>query len=167
MFHRLEDFFKAYEYRAASTAKILGRLTDANLGQRVAPNHRALNEIAWHVVTSIPEMMSRTGLSLSSVAPGSPPPMRAAAIQEAYGKATEELAAAVRRDWTDATLAQADDMYGEKWPRGLTLAILIHHEIHHLGQMTVLLRQAGQTVPGTFGPSQEEWTAYGMQPPAY
>lgn len=167
MFHRVEDFLKAYEHRAESTGKILAQLTDANLGQRVTPDHRALNEIAWHVVTSIAEMMARTGISLSALDPESPPPSRAAAIQEAHKKVTEELVATLKRDWTDATLAQMDDMYGEKWPRGLTLAILIHHEIHHLGQMTVLLRQAGQRVPGTLGPSKEEWTAYGMPPPAY
>jgi hypothetical protein len=28
------------------------------------------------------------------------------------------------------------------------------------------LRQAGLQVPGVYGPSREEWTAYGMQPPA-
>lgn len=167
MYHRVEDFLKAYEHRAASTGKVMAQLTDANLGQRVAPGHRSLNEIAWHVVTSISEMMARTGISLDALDPESPPPSRAAAIQEAHAKVTQELVAKLARDWTDATLSQTDDMYGEKWPRGMTLAVLIHHEIHHVGQMTVLLRQAGQRVPGTFGPSKEEWTAYGMQPPAY
>jgi uncharacterized damage-inducible protein DinB len=38
------------------------------------------------------------------------------------------------------------------------------HEIHHRGQMTVLMRQAGLKVPGVYGPSREEWTAYGMPP---
>ena len=30
----------------------------------------------------------------------------------------------------------------------------------------VLMRQAGLKVPGVYGPAREEWTAYGMQPPA-
>jgi len=41
------------------------------------------------------------------------------------------------------------------------------HELHHRGQLTVLMRQAGLVVPGIFGPAQEEWTRYGMEPPAY
>lgn len=40
-------------------------------------------------------------------------------------------------------------------------------ETHHLGQMTVLMRQAGLNVPGVYGPSKEEWTAYGMPEPPY
>jgi uncharacterized damage-inducible protein DinB len=47
-------------------------------------------------------------------------------------------------------------MYGEHWPRGLTLQALVFHEIHHRGAMTVLMRQAGLTVPGIYGPNREE-----------
>jgi hypothetical protein len=28
------------------------------------------------------------------------------------------------------------------------------------------MRQAGLQVPGVYGPSRHEWTAFGMQPPA-
>ena len=68
--------------------------------------------------------------------------------------------------WSDATLEVEDEMYGQKWPRGSTLQALIVHQAHHRGQMTVLMRQAGLKVPGVYGPAREEWTAYGMQPPA-
>ena len=57
-------------------------------------------------------------------------------------------------------------MYGATWPRSFTLFVLIGHEIHHRGQMTVLMRQAGLKVPGIYGPSYEEWVNYKMQPPA-
>ena len=58
-----------------------------------------------------------------------------------------------------------DDMYGEKWKRGMTLQGLIHHEIHHRAEMIVLMRLAGLPVPGLYGPTREEWTQYGMEPP--
>ena len=76
------------------------------------------------------------------------------------------LAEQIRSRWDDASLAVTDDMYGETWPRGLTLSILIHHQAHHRGQMTVLMRQAGLKVPGVYGPAREEWAAYGAPPPA-
>ena len=44
--------------------------------------------------------------------------------------------------WTDDTLRTKDDMYGEQWARGYTLTSLILHQVHHRGQMTVLMRQA-------------------------
>ena len=56
-------------------------------------------------------------------------------------------------------------MYGEPWQRALTLAILVAHQTHHRGQMTVLMRQAGLKVPGVYGPSKDEWAAMGASPP--
>ena len=56
-------------------------------------------------------------------------------------------------------------MYGQKWKRGVTLGILITHQIHHRAQMTVLMRQAGLKVPGIYGPAYEEWAAMGMEAP--
>jgi uncharacterized damage-inducible protein DinB len=55
-------------------------------------------------------------------------------------------------------------MYGSTWRRGDILASLVHHQIHHRGQMTVLMRQAGLVVPGVYGPAREEWAAMGMPP---
>jgi len=63
---------------------------------------------------------------------------------------------AVARQWTDETLEVTDELYGREWPRGLTLAVVLYHEIHHRGQMTVLMRQAGLKVPGVYGPSADE-----------
>jgi uncharacterized damage-inducible protein DinB len=55
-------------------------------------------------------------------------------------------------------------MYGEDWLNGLTLQILISHEIHHRGQMTVLMRQAELRVPEVYGPTREDWLERGMEP---
>jgi uncharacterized damage-inducible protein DinB len=53
-------------------------------------------------------------------------------------------------------------MYGEMWTRGRTLQVLVLHQTHHRGQMTVLMRQAGLAVPGCYGPAAEEWERMGM-----
>jgi len=123
--------------------------------------------VAWHIVTTIPEMMGRTGLGITGVDPHSLPPEGAAAVQEGYRKASSELRAAVAAHWTDETLLKVDELYGEQWARGATLAVLMGHETHHLGQMTVLLRLAGRKVPGIMGPSKEEWQQFGLPEPAY
>ena len=167
MFRTLDDFFGAYGYLTAGTEKILAKLNNKNLGKRVAPGHRTLGDLGWHIVVTIPEMMNKTGLGISSIDPTEMPPKSAKKIQTAYKKVTEELAAAVKKNWRDKTLLQSDDLYGEKWPRGVTLAVLMGHETHHVGQMTVLLRLAGRKVPGIMGPSKEEWKQFGMEEPAY
>ena len=50
-------------------------------------------------------------------------------------------------------------------PNSIFLMTLINHQNHHRGQMTVLMRQAGLTVPGVYGPAKEEWAAAGMEAP--
>ena len=164
MFRRVADFRKAWQQETESTLKILGALEDASLGQAVARDHRTLGRMAWHVATSLAEMMERTGLAIGGPAHESPPPTSAVAIAAAYGQAAKAVADGVSA-WSDATLEVEDEMYGERWPRGLTLQVLIVHQAHHRGQMTVLMRQAGLKVPGVCGPAREEWTAYGMPPP--
>jgi uncharacterized damage-inducible protein DinB len=166
MFRALADFQKSWEYEAQCTAKLLRALTDASLLQAVTPHDRTLGRIAWHVVTSVPEMMERTGLRLSGPGKDASMPASAAAIAPAYEAVAASLAEQLREQWTDDTLSVKDEMYGEAWKRGFTLAVLIRHQSHHRGQMTVLMRQAGLRVPGVYGPAREEWSEFGMPPPA-
>jgi len=165
MFRRVADFQKAWKQERESTLKVLGALTDASLAQAVTKEDRTLGRMAWHLATSLGEMMERTGLKVAGPAHDAPAPAAAAAIGSAYETASKAVADGVAA-WSDATLETEDDMYGEKWPRGLTLQVLVVHQAHHRGQMTVLMRQAGLKVPGVYGPAREEWTAYGMKPPA-
>ena len=148
-----------------STRKILSVLTDASLGQKVTDDHRTLGRIAWHIAQSIPEMANRTGLAVKGPGETESVPDSADEIRAAYDSAASSLLAQISEKWTDDELQTEDEMYGEKWKRGFTLKVLIDHETHHRGQMTVLMRQAGLKVPGIYGPSLEEWGQYGMKAP--
>jgi len=166
MFRRLVDFEKSWEQESESTLKLFRALTDASLGQAVGPGGRTLGRLAWHLTLSISEMMRRTGLNVKGPAEDAPLPARAAEIVSAYAQAAASLDEEIRLDWSDQSLESEDDLYGERWKRGFTLLALLMHQAHHRGQMTVLMRQAGLKVPGLFGPAREEWTTYGMEPPA-
>jgi uncharacterized damage-inducible protein DinB len=165
MYRRVDDFLEQYQNLAEGTARILGALTEASLDQEVAEGHRTIRRLAWHIVITVPEMMNRTGLGLSSVDQHTPPPETADSIREAYDAVSSELVDAVTANWSDATLAETDDMYGQTWARGASAHALILHEVHHRAQLTVLMRQAGLQVPGVFGPAKEEWGQYGMEAP--
>jgi uncharacterized damage-inducible protein DinB len=165
MYRTVEDFMSAWETESGATQKLLDAIDDASLSRQVTDGHRTLARIAWHIVTTIPEMMARTGLEVKSVAPDAPMPGSAGIIQKTYAAAARELAEQVKAKWTDQTLTVVDELYGEKWPRGLTARVLMDHQTHHRGQMTVLMRQAGLKVPGVYGPAKEEWAAYGAPPP--
>ncbi len=167
MFRRIDDFFKAYDAMATGTLSMFERLTDESLDRAVEKGRRSLRELGWHIVTTVPEMMKLTGLPLTAVDPESTPPRTAAEIAEGYRLVSAEFRKAVEKNWTDKSLTETDNLYGQQWERGFTLTGLLNHEIHHRGQMTVLMRQAGLRVPGLYGPAQEEWADMGMQPPPY
>jgi len=162
----ISDFEQTWSNEIEATQKILKHLTDKSLGQRVDSDSRTLGRLAWHIVTTISEMMSKTGLVLAGPHPEAPVPATAKEIFRAYSDAAISLLEQVKKNWTDSTLEIKDNLYGEMWARGNTLAALILHQTHHRGQMTVLMRQAGLDVPGVYGPARQEWAAFGMKPPA-
>ena len=165
MFNSIEQFTKTWSQEMKFTQSVMDALTDQSLSQAVKDDHRTLARMAWHIVGTIPEMTSHVGLKLDGPDPSAPVPTTAGEIKDAYKTVSEGLLNAIKADWTDATLEQEDDLYGERWKRGSTLHILMLHEIHHRGQMTVLMRQAGVKVPDIYGPSKEGWEAYGSPPP--
>lgn len=166
MYTSLQSFIEEYTHEAEGTRKLLDLLTDASLEQEVLPGFRTLGRLAWHIATTVPEMLHRTGLRFDAPYAYSEPPASAAEIAAAYRIAVQSMLEAIRTQWTDETLQQEVDMYGEPWKNGFTLSTFLMHEVHHRGQMTVLMRQAGLKIPGILGPAKEEWAAMGMEAPA-
>ncbi len=101
-------------------------------------------------------MMSRTGLNFESINEDAPVPNTAKEISNYYREASTSVVTAIKAQWNDQTLLEERDMYGETWTIGTTLNALIAHQIHHRGQMTVLMRQAGLRVPGMIVPARED-----------
>jgi len=164
MYRTIDDFVGDWLYESRATMKILRSLTDASLGQRVTPDGRSLGLLAWHIVLTLEEMGGRAGLQVTGPGEHAPVPSQASVIASAYEEAATSLREQVKTRWTDASLLEELEMYGDKWTRGTTLAALIRHQAHHRAQMTILMRQAGLSVPGVYGPSREEWARMGLPP---
>lgn len=162
MYRKIDDFIADWNHDLEATTKLFNNLTDESLGQKVTEDGRTLGFIAWHIVLTIGEMPAHVGLKIDAPAEDSPAPVFAAEIAATFERTAKLLGEAVASNWTDDTLLQEDNMYGETWKRGKTLLALILHQAHHRGQMTVLMRQAGVPVTGIYGPSKEEWAAMGM-----
>jgi uncharacterized damage-inducible protein DinB len=162
MFRTVKDFAKEWEEELQHTLKLLRPLTDPALTAKVAPEHRSLGRLAWHLVQSQVDLMDKSGLAkIEGPDWEAPIPEHASEILGTYERVARAILTA-SSGWTDASLLDERDLYGETWAHGYTLEILIRHEAHHRGQMTVLMRQAGLPVAGPYGPSKDEWAAYGM-----
>lgn len=164
MFRRLEDFGADFQNERSGTSKVLRALTDESLSQAIVPGGRTLGFLGWHIAISFREMLGLVGLEPDGPEQGAPVPTSAAEIAAAYDAASASALGAIMNTWSDDMLDDDVQMYGQTWKRGFVLDVLIRHEAHHRGQMTVLMRQAGLAVPGPYGPGLEEWLAMGMEP---
>jgi len=162
MFRTIADFTSSWNAESGNTARLLRTLTDSSLHARMDDQGRTLGRIAWHLVETLGEMLPAAGLKFDFHADPSDVPSRASDIADAYERGARLLLEAVSAQWSDASLLETTNMYGQDWMRGFTLQCLILHQAHHRGQLTVIMRQAGLQVPGMVGPSREEWASMGM-----
>ena len=164
MFRSVEDFKKEWQVESKATTEFIRALTPGSLGQTIDPEGgRSLGRIAWHLTSTINEMLNRTGLNIEGPADSDPTPSDPAVIADQYAKTAQSLLDEVTAKWSDDMLLQQDDMYGQQWHKGETLLNLITHQAHHRGEMVVLARQAGlKPQLGVYGPTREAWASMGM-----
>ncbi|MEO8659391.1 MAG: DinB family protein [Bryobacteraceae bacterium] len=165
MYTSVEEFLRDWAYESEATLKVLSVLTDESLEQRITPEGRSLGRLAWHIVLTPSEMLFRAGLEVQGPVAHAAQPADADEFGFAYQHTAASVESMVKDHWTDDTLQQEANMYGQVWKKGVVLGAMIFHQCHHRGQMTVLMRQAGLKVPGIYGPAAEEWAAFGMPVP--
>jgi uncharacterized damage-inducible protein DinB len=164
MYESISAFLDDWKQECNATSKIMHALTDESLCRTVSPEGRSLGTLAWHVVLTLGEMGGKAGLSVESPAEDAPKPTSSSEIASQYEKVARSVAERIQEKWNDSMLGDTLQLYGSTWTRAGVLASLVKHQIHHRGQMTVLMRQAGLRVPGVYGPAREEWAAMGMPP---
>jgi len=162
-YRTIADFLDDWKSESAATQKVLSRLTDEVFTKEIFSGVRTIETLAKHMVSSIAEMINRTGLAVYNP-DHDLETARASVVDEIYKTVSASLVSEISSKWKDEDLNKEDDMYGEMWPRHGTLSSLIKHEIHHRAQLITLMRAAGLNPPGVYGPSKEEWSAYGMEP---
>ena len=169
MFRRLDDFTKAWTEEAKHTLALLETIPDASLDIAIADGHRDLRRLAWHLVESLIEMPARMGLAMPGAHLvkggfiGSPPDRMADVDGHLRGQqrgAAQGYGDLVRRGPGAGGRHVRRDLETRPQP-----VVLLVHQAHHRGQMTVLMRQARLPVPPIYGPVKEGWSAYGVEPP--
>jgi len=161
MFHTLQEFYNTWKHESAATIKLFEKLTDESLDQKIYGEGRTLMRLANHLIETLSEMPSKVNLGIEEEHPDF---HSVKELVENYHRCSDQLIKAIKEKWTDESLPEKANLYGEEWKNSFTLWVMVCHQIHHRGQMTVLMRQAGLKVPGLYGPAREEWEAMGMKP---
>lgn len=165
MYLTISDFIKEWNKEAVLTQNVLDGLTDASLKQQVYPEGRTIGRIAWHLTTSIPEYLAEFGLKIEKVKNAENVPTSAKEIADTFKKVSVNAAKVIEEQWSDESLKQIQNAFGRQETNASILMGLIKHIIHHRGQITVLMRQAGLKPFGVYGPPKEDWIHYGVENP--
>ena len=159
----LESFFATWDREAKQTVRLLASLPLDRYDFRPDEGGRSLGELAWHLAeidgwfshcittgefrrdAKVPDM--ERPRAVEALAPG---------YERVYRASVERLRALKPED-----LDRAMPFMG-----GTTMTIrdllwyaMLHHAIHHRGQLTLMNRLAGGKGPGLYGPTREESAA--------
>jgi uncharacterized damage-inducible protein DinB len=160
----VDTFRDVWNSEAENTAKLLESLPDNQYDFRPDPKGRSIGEMAWHlseIDACLSYGVAEHRFSYTDEVPH----------LEKRPKETKLLAPGYRRvhkasvkaiDGVDN--AQLDDAITFSDGRKMTIrdvlwTELLHHHIHHRGQLAMLCRMAGGAPPGVYGPNREEMKA--------
>jgi uncharacterized damage-inducible protein DinB len=155
MYRKVEDFIAEWNDSAKGTLDVIKAMTDVKLNQAIVEGHNTLRWLAWHLTTSPIFLAKVAGIEIPPVGSPGEAPASVHKIAEAY----ETMANALSTNskcLTDEALLEEVSAFGGKLTRSQILRKIVDHQTHHRGQMTVLLRQAGLSVPGVMGPTKEQ-----------
>ncbi len=161
MFHHISDFLRIWQMETLATARVFEHLTDPSLSQAVTPGGRTLGRLANHIIETLTEMPHKLHLGIEEENPAY---TTVHDLNKNFHRVNDAFVKALRTKWNDETLRDETELYGDMWKNNFALWVLVAHMIHHRSQMTVLMRQAGLHVPGTYGPAKEEWVDMGLDP---
>lgn len=152
MYITVEDFIKEWN-------------REAMLTQKVYTEGRTLGRIVWHFTTNIPDYLAHFGLEIDQLVNAEHVPSSAKEIAGVFNRISLQAAKAINQQWTDETLKEVQTAFGRQETNAQILMGLIKHIIHHRGQVTVLMRQAGIEPFGVYGPTKEGWVGVGVENP--
>lgn len=143
MYVTIADFIREQKRESMLTQKVLEGLTDDSLNQKVYPNGRSLGRIVWHFTTNIPDQLAHFALKIDVGENEENVPATANEIVESFKHISSSAIKVIEEQWTDESLKEKQTAFGREEINGHILMGLIKHIIHHRGQTTVLIRQAG------------------------
>ncbi|MGG0655279.1 DinB family protein [Rummeliibacillus pycnus] len=154
MYRKVEDFLEDWTASSKGTLNVMKAITNDKLDQGIVEGHNTLGWLAWHLISAGAAFGHLAELQVPGPGRHQEMPTDIAEIIDAYEQLSEGFKNEAAK-LSDEDFLEEVNGFGGPVLRGKFLRSLIDHQTHHRGQMTVLLRQAGLTVPGVMGPTRE------------
>ena len=159
----LEQFMSTWDQEAQKTLRLLENLPPTQYEFRPDTAGRSLGELAWHLAEL--EAYMTFGIEVgkfdtSPKPPGIERPREVAALAPGYQRVHDQAVARVRRLEPDDVARRIPFFGGQDVEvREILRGAVLHHHIHHRGQLALVCRLAGGQVPSLYGPNREESAA--------
>ena len=161
--NELEMFLAAWDREAASTVKLLQALPAAQYDFRPDPTGRSLGELAWHLAEGDAYISYGIDQRRFDMAGSKPPnierPRTVEALAPGYEQLHRDAVARIRKLTLDDLDRTIQFFTGPMPIRDILWSMIIFHNIHHRGQLSLMCRLAGGQAPGLYGPNREETAA--------
>lgn len=156
MYGSVAELLADYAEESTSTLRVIGAFDSELLATSIPPDGRTIGALVSHLATSARQIIGFTGVTVAMESPvdGNDDVSRQV---EFYRHVSETIAHAIRSSWDEQFLLREVSVYGMTWTVAKTFQVLIRHEIHHRGQLVLLLRLNGRKVPGVYGPSADKF----------
>jgi uncharacterized damage-inducible protein DinB len=158
-----EALLADYDHEMGTTRKLLERLPDDKLAWKPHEKSMSLGGLATHL-TGIPQwagpILNEPFFDLAAAPPNQQEKTSRAEILAAFDDTRQRT-----RKWMDKSDAEYASLWSLKRgghemftvPRVAAFrSFVLHHIIHHRGQLSVYLRLIGVPVPAIYGPSADE-----------
>ncbi len=158
MYSNVQDFLTQFAHESAATTKLLAAVSDAHFNDEPNAHVRSTGRLSWHIAKAVSEIGGLLPVSLTKVG-DSDKPLNAAAAAALHSKSAAEVLAAVKSTITNDMLGNEINAWGMTWTVSSILWMIVAHEIHHRGQLQIVMRVVGDVPVGVVGPTDEEMQA--------
>jgi uncharacterized damage-inducible protein DinB len=155
----LQTFLNSWDAEAKNTVALLRALPAGQYDFRPDPGGRSLGELAWHLAEADAYMtfgIEQGRFEMGAKPPGIERPKTIEALAPGYEKIHKDAVERVRKLAPEDLDRQITFFTGAPMTiREILWTSLLHHQIHHRGQLSVLCRLAGGVSPAPYGPNRE------------
>ena len=164
MAHRNEiDTFRAvWNMEAQNTIKLLETLPADKYDFRPDPKGRSLGELAWHLSEIdgyISHGVAEGKVDFTTTLPDLKRPREVKLLAPGYRKVHEASAARLEKLKNEDLERSIPFMDRPMAIRDILWGVILHHLIHHRGQLSLMVRLAGGRPAAIYGPSREDMMA--------